>query len=198
MQVCSECDVQVCGLKASDTPIANRCGCPAHNAWTEIHEVWRTIHDNGGFRASPSPRVGIGNEAAAAHFWPGQETIGKRLHFFGDSNAAEVIGVARNANYQTIGEAPQALIYLSLIQYYFPTAVVWVRTSGDPEAAALAVRHGMQTLDRNLLLQSESVERTIRESLGAERLSAGDITVVCGPPRWLCTLWGFGGGCPLR
>ena len=105
---------------------------------------------------------------------------------------AEVVAVARNANYQTIGEEPQALIYLSLIQYYFPTAVVWIRTSGDPEAVALAVRHGMQGLDRNLLLQSESVERTIRESLWAQRLSAGLLTVFGGLALLLATIGIYG------
>ena len=42
-----------------------------------------------------TPRVAIVNEFAAAHFWPGQEAVGKRIHFFGDSVPAEVVGVAR-------------------------------------------------------------------------------------------------------
>jgi predicted permease len=62
------------------------------------------------------PRIAIVNEAAAAHFWPGSNAIGKRLHFFGDPLPAEVVGIARNATYQNIGEPPQALIYLSLLQ----------------------------------------------------------------------------------
>ena len=136
--------------------------------------------DFSGTDTQTTPRVAIVNEAAAAHFWPGQDAIGKRLHFFGDTNAAEVVGIGRNANYRAIGEEPQSLIYLSLVQYYFPTAVVWVRTTGDPEAVALAVRHAMQPLDRNLLLQSESVGRTIREGLWAQRLSAGLLTAFGG------------------
>src|SRR5438477_10616780 len=107
------------------------------------------------------------------HFWPGEDAVGRRLQFLGDSTPVVVIGVARNANYQVIGEPPQAMIYLSLIQYYFPTAVVYIRTNGDPEAVSAAVRNQMYSLDRNLLLQSESLGRTIRESLWAQRLSAG-------------------------
>ena len=127
--------------------------------------------------SSTSPHVAIINQAAAAHFWPGEDPIGKRLHFLGDNAPAEVVGVARNANYQAIGEEPQAFIYLSLLQFYVPTTVMYIRTSGDPEAVALAVRRAMQPLDRNLLLQSESIAFTIRESLWAQRLSAGLLTV---------------------
>ncbi len=124
-----------------------------------------------------SPRVAVVNEAAAARFWPGQDPIGRRLHFLGDATPSEVVGVARNANYQTIGEEPQAFVYLSAGQFYFPAAVLHVRSNRDPEATALAVKQAMQPLDRNLLLQSESTGRTIRESLWAQRLSAGLLAV---------------------
>ena len=120
-----------------------------------------------------TPRVAIVNEAAARAYWPGEDPIGKRIRFFGDTAPAEVVGVARNASYRTIGERPQALVYGSLIQYYFPTAVLYVRTKGDPEAVSAAVRRQVQSLDRNLLLQSESVGGIMRESLWAQRLSAG-------------------------
>ena len=127
-----------------------------------------------------TPRVAIVNEAAAMAYWPGENPIGKRIRFFGDNAPAEVVGIARNANYQAIGERPQALIYCSLVQYYFPTAVLYVRTGGDPEAVSAAVRRQVQTLDRNLLLQSESVGGIIRESLWAQRLSAGLLSVFGG------------------
>jgi putative ABC transport system permease protein len=87
------------------------------------------------------------------------------------------VGVARNANYQAIGEEPQALIYLSLTQYYFPSAVVYFRTPGDPEAVAAEVRGRMQPLDRNLLLEAEGLELTLRQSLWAQRLSAGLLAI---------------------
>ena len=119
-----------------------------------------------------TPRVVIVNEAAAMAYWPGENPIGKRLRFFGDNAPVEVVGIARNANYQTIGERPQALIYGSLMQYYFPTAVLYVRTGADPEAVSAAVRREVQSLDRNLLLQSESVAGIMHESLWAQRLSA--------------------------
>jgi predicted permease len=139
-----------------------------------------------------NPHVAIINEAAAAHFWPGQDPVGKRLHFLGDNAPAEVVGVARNANYQAIAEEPQAFIYLSLQQYYFPAAAMYIRTDGEPEAVSLAVRHAMQPLDRNLLLQSESISFTIRESLWAQRLCAGLLTVFGGLALLLSTIGIYG------
>ncbi|MGD0498992.1 MAG: ABC transporter permease [Bryobacteraceae bacterium] len=119
-----------------------------------------------------APRVAVLNQAAADLFWPGRDPLGRQLRFAGDNRPAEVIGVARNANYLTIGEPPQALLYLSLDQYYFPTAVLHIRTRGDPEAAVAAARAEVQSLDRNLPLQAESVDRTIRQSLWAPLLAA--------------------------
>ena len=63
------------------------------------------------------------------------------------------------------------------MQYYFPTAVLYVRTAGDPDAVVGAVRREVQALDRNLLLQVESLETSIRELLWAQRISAGLLAV---------------------
>jgi predicted permease len=119
-----------------------------------------------------TPRVAIVNEAAAAYYWPGQDPLGQRLRFFGDEKPAEVIGVARNANYQAIGEPPQALIYLSMWQYYFPSAVVYVRARGDAPTTLASVRRGVQSLNPNVWLEARGVDQAIRESLWAPRLSA--------------------------
>src|ERR1039457_4325837 len=118
------------------------------------------------------PNVVIVNEAAAAVYWPGEDPVGKRVRFFGDNQPAEVVGVAANANYQSLGEKAQPFVYLSMVQHYFPTAVVYFRTAGDPDAVLATVRHQVQSLDRNLLLQAESIHSTIQQSVWAQQLSA--------------------------
>jgi predicted permease len=127
-----------------------------------------------------APRVTIVNEAAAAAWWPDQEALGKTIRFQGDPRPAEVIGVARNANYQSIGEPPQPLIYLCAGQYYFPMAVLYIRTEGDPAATLAAARAEVQSMDRGLPLQSETVGETIREALWAPRLAAWLLAVFGG------------------
>ena len=62
-------------------------------------------------------------------------------------------------------------------QYYFPNSVLTIRTGGDPDAVLPSVRSEVQALDRNLLLQAETVDSTIRQSLWAQRLSAGLLAV---------------------
>ena len=124
-----------------------------------------------------APRVVIVNATAAAAYWPGQDPVGQRISFAGEGLPVEVIGIVKTANYQAIAEAPQPLVYLSLVQYYFPTAVLYVRTAGDPAAVMGAVRREVQALDGNLLLQEESLEFSIRELLWAQRLSAGLLAV---------------------
>ncbi|HXS94095.1 MAG TPA: ABC transporter permease [Candidatus Limnocylindrales bacterium] len=131
------------------------------------------------FDGKAEPHVAIVNEAAAAHFWPGENAVGKTLNFFGDSLPAQVIGVARNANYQAVMEAPQAMIYLCGHQYYFPYGALFIRTKGDPDGALSEVRRGMRALDRNLLLTAKPVHAMIRESLWSQRLSA-DLLAVFG------------------
>jgi len=79
--------------------------------------------------------------------------------------------LARNANYQAVGEAPQALIYLPLAQRYSADACCTSapgRRGGDDRG----VRREVQPLDPNLRLETETVDRTIRQALWAPRLTA--------------------------
>ena len=69
------------------------------------------------------------------------------------------------------GEPPQALIYLPLTQNYSADAVLYIRARGDQATTLTAVRRAVQPLDRNLRLETETVDRTIRQALWAPRLT---------------------------
>jgi predicted permease len=124
------------------------------------------------FDLKSAPRVAIVNQAAATHFWPGRNAVGQVISFAGENLPVQVVAVVRNATYLTLGEAPQPLIYLSLIQYYFPTTMLYLHTPGDPAPAAAAVRRQLQPLDRNLLLRDESLRDFIHEVLWPQRVAA--------------------------
>ena len=58
-------------------------------------------------------RVVIVTEAAAREFWPGQDPIGKSLEVFGAGNPLlEVIGVAKDAQVDQLGQAHPRFLYL--------------------------------------------------------------------------------------
>ena len=123
-----------------------------------------------------TPRVAIVNQAAAALFWPGENAAGKILEFGGENLPVEVVGVARNAVYRDFSEPPPAMIYLSLTQYPFPYGAFFIHSRGDPRAALTAAVQAIRGLNRNLVLQDETMEFSIRERLWIPRLSGQLLT----------------------
>jgi predicted permease len=122
--------------------------------------------------------VAIISEAMANQFWPGQNAVGKRFHFFGEPQLREVVGVVRNTVVNAIGEDPQPLAYLPLTQDFAPAATMQVRTSGSPESVIAAVRSQVQSLDANLALTNlNTIEELIDQGLWAPRVGAGLLAV---------------------
>jgi predicted permease len=114
------------------------------------------------------------NQAAADRYWPRQDAIGKRLLLSGVWRT--VIGVARNSNYARLREAPQPYIYLPLFQNYAPSAVIHVRTSGDPMAMASLVEKTVHQLDADLpLFDVMTLESRVQIGSALQRI-AGTFT----------------------
>jgi predicted permease len=128
-------------------------------------------------RATTKP-VAIASEAMAKHFWPNENVVGKRFHFFGDPTLREIVGVVRNTVVNNIGEEPQPLAYLPLTQNYSPAVVLQVRTAGRPEALISTVRAQVQSLDNNLALTNvQTIGEVIGQGLWAPRMGAALLAV---------------------
>jgi putative ABC transport system permease protein len=94
-----------------------------------------------------APRSVIVNAAMAAQFWPGQDPIGR--HFKVVDESVEIIGIAKNGKYRTLGEDAEPFMYLPLS--YRSRATLVVRTAGDPRSLLPAVRKELQALDANVV-----------------------------------------------
>jgi putative ABC transport system permease protein len=126
-------------------------------------------------------QVAIANEAMANHFWPGEDPIGKRFHFFGDPTLREVVGVTSNSVVDAIGEVPPPVAYLPLTQDFAPAATLQVRTVGDPETAIGTVRNQIQALDTNLAITDvQTIGAIMNQGLWAARMGAALLSLFGG------------------
>jgi macrolide transport system ATP-binding/permease protein len=159
---------------------------------TQVNDVSPTFFDTlriplvAGREFNDSDRAGtkqvvIANEAMAKHFWPNENAIGKRFHFHGDAGLREIVGVVRNTVENNIGEEPQPVAFLPLMQNYSPAAIMLVRTSGRPEPLISSVRSQVQQLDSNLALTNvQTIGELLSQGLWAPRMGAALLAVFGG------------------
>ena len=92
--------------------------------------------------------VAVINETMARRYWPKGDAVGRRLVMCcGDTLV--VAGVARDAKYHALGEAPQPFLFLPLAQrprngLYEMTLVA--RTAGDPEAVLASLPAALRSV----------------------------------------------------
>ena len=94
-----------------------------------------------------APRVAIVNEALAGQLWPGEDALGKQMRLRQDGPMATVVGVAVNAKYIFLNEAPREFVYLPLAQETSRAVTIFVRTRAEPSATASALRSTISGMD---------------------------------------------------
>lgn len=117
--------------------------------------------------------VAVVNRAMAESFWPGQDPLGKHVHFLGEPWDMTVVGEVNTVKYLTLGEPPQAIVYVPLKQHYSPFATLYVRTKGEPAKALPSVRSTVQSLIPSVPLTNvQTVEEAMLQSMTAPRVGA--------------------------
>jgi predicted permease len=93
------------------------------------------------------------NETFARKFFPGanpiENALGKQFRTSPERQPWQIVGVAKDGKYWTIGEAPQPFVWFPIgdqLAYNY----LLVRTSAKPEAVIGAVRGEFRNLDPNL------------------------------------------------
>ena len=126
-------------------------------------------------------RAGVGdvailNETFAAVLFPGEDPVGRTLINAGrtpaETHTLTVIGVARNAKYRSLGEAPRNFIYVPLSQRYFARTNVLIKTSAGAAAPAAAVRRIVAEVDPALpILRQEALRDQMAVALFPQRVA---------------------------
>jgi predicted permease len=121
-----------------------------------------------------APKVVVINETAAKKYFPNLNPIGQ--HFGSSVEQAgqlEVVGVLRDAKYDSVRDAAPPTMYVPYLQTRMPNAIVQVRTAGDPAGALGAIRETVRKIDPNLPLMNVSTQvEQIEKRLQQERVFA--------------------------
>jgi hypothetical protein len=107
---------------------------------------------------SPKHESAIVTRETAAHFWLGQDAVGKRFRLFDDKNKPTewitVVGVSANVVQEIVTNEPKPLIFVPNRQEDWSGTTLAVESSSDPSAA---IRAAAQSLDPELPLRDVSL-----------------------------------------
>lgn len=119
---------------------------------------------------SGSGDVAILNETFAAALFPDEDPVGRTL--INEGRSVTVVGVARNAKYRSLGEAPRNFIYVPLGQRYFGRTHLVIRAVPGAAAPAGAVRRIVAAVNPALpILRQQSMEQQTANALFPQRVA---------------------------
>jgi putative ABC transport system permease protein len=130
-----------------------------------------TEHD-----AADAERVAIIDEALARRFWPeypnGLDPVGQRIWVGGlNPKPAQIVGVAADVHQNLESSAWPETVYVSFAQNPLPSAMLAVRTDGDPLRFTGAVRERVRVLDKDQAVSAvHSMDDLVEEQMGQRRL----------------------------
>ncbi len=124
--------------------------------------------------SSTSPKVVVINEAAAKKYFPTESAIGRK---FGSSieksTDFEVVGLLRDAKYDSVREPAPPTMYVPYTQTRLGGSVFEVRTAGVPSSVTSGVREAVRQIDPNLPVTDVSTQiEQVEQRFQQERLFA--------------------------
>jgi putative ABC transport system permease protein len=135
----------------------------------------REFTEQDGEKSTP---VAVVNQTFVRTLFPEVRTaadaLGKRVSYDGAQGPfMQIVGVARDGKYSNIGEEPRSFIYTPMLQRYDSSAILVVRTAGDPEAIIASLRGELQSLDPKMpVFDVKTMKEHMRLSLFPARIAA--------------------------
>ena len=122
------------------------------------------------------PRVAVVDDYMAQQLWPGQDPIGKRLHFGGinetDSPWITVVGVVGRVKQYTLDADSRIALYVPQMNYMTRAMNVVMRSSNDPAALTRAVKQQIHELNFDLPLYNvTTMQERFDKSLARRRFT---------------------------
>jgi predicted permease len=121
-----------------------------------------------------APKVAIINETLARDFFGNDNPLGQRIGV-GEKPQREIIGVIKDTKYGDLKKQAPRTVYIPLAQTAILGAerTLHVRTAGEPTNLIAAIRHEVETLDKNLPVYNvRTFTELVAQSIYQERLIA--------------------------
>ncbi|MCP3144875.1 ABC transporter permease [Pyxidicoccus xibeiensis] len=116
--------------------------------------------------------VVVVNETFARRYFPGRSAVGQRMQLVLDGEPfREIVGVVGDVHRDSLGDAPDAEVFMSMHQFSAMHMLLTVRTEGDSAALAPALREQLRAVDPDLpLTQVRSMVEVVEGSMGNTRV----------------------------
>jgi predicted permease len=120
-----------------------------------------------------APRVAVINAEAARRFWPGRDPIGARITTGDTTDYMTIVGVVADVRQEGMSAKPYPQLYGVAAQNPMRAMYVVVRTAGDPNALAGAMRRAVAALDPQLPVYNvATMQERVAQSVARPRVTA--------------------------
>ncbi len=110
----------------------------------------------------PAPAVVMVNQSFARKYFPGADSLGKRIRF-GDTDEdwMTIVGIVADSRNRELDEQPAPLMYMPYLYFTVPFMSIVSRSSAGPGAVATAVREEVRALDPEMPLDAVKPMRQV-------------------------------------
>jgi putative ABC transport system permease protein len=121
-----------------------------------------------------APPVAVVDESLAKAFWPGQDAVGKRLHFGGVNSKRPwmtVVGVVRQVRNRSLESRSRVQVYAAEDQVPFGGMSLALRSAGNPASLAPTIQREVAAIDPDLpVYRVRTMTEVMGESVQRRRL----------------------------
>jgi predicted permease len=119
-----------------------------------------------------TPKVAVINRGMANRLWPGQNALGKSIHFGGKDRDVVIIGITPDVPFLGLAQPVGNQVYMSIEQDPPLGLSVLLRTQGEPLAYVVSVRRAVISIDPGRAISNiTSIQALADETIAGQRTS---------------------------
>ena len=141
-----------------------------------------------------APKVAIVNQTAARRYFDAENPTGRRFgQSFETNGEIEIVGVVRDAKYNSLRDAAPPTMYVPYRQQRMAAMTFELRTASDPAGATSAVREALRRVDPNVpILRVTTQTEQIEARFAQEKVFAQACTLFGGLAVLIASIGLFG------